>query len=364
MHIAIDARELTGQATGAGRYLSQLLTHWNRSPVASRHRYTLYAHRPLTAAFDRLETETIIRPGGGGTRWEQCTMLGALRDSGPDVFFAPAYTAPLLSRLPVVLSVHDVSFAAHPEWFRPREGWRRRFITGGAARHAARVLTLSTFSRDEIVRHLGVRPDRIRVIPLGVGLVEDERRPARANAEKDPVILFVGSIFNRRHVPVLIRSLPAISRRFPAARLVIVGDNRTWPREDLAAEAAAAGVADRVSELQFVTDDQLRSLYASASVFVFLSEYEGFGLTPLEALASGVPAVVLDTPVAREVYGSAAAYVARPTEDIVAETVVRVLESDETRSTLLQEASGVLARYRWSDAAAATLEAIEEAAAS
>jgi len=365
MHIAIDARELTGDPTGAGRYLAQLLAYWNRSPAASRHRFSLYAHRPLVTQLDRLQTQAVVLPGAGGTRWEQITLSRAIRRDRPDVLFAPAYTAPLLTPSPVVLSVHDVSFAAHPEWFRPREGWRRRTLTGAAARRAARVLTLSEFSRREIVRHLRVLPERVRVIPLGVGLVDDAQPPVLDKwTVGDPLILFVGSIFNRRHVPVLIQSLPIVCRRFPGARLLIVGDNRTWPHEDLAATAESAGVADRVRELRFVDDDRLRSLYAEAAVFVFLSEYEGFGLTPLEALAAGVPAIVLDTPVAREVYGPAAAYVTRADAAAVAEALISVLESAETRAALLRDAASILARYRWTDAAAATLEAIEDAAAS
>ncbi len=365
MHIAIDARELTGDPTGAGRYLAQLLAYWNRSSAASRHRFSLYAHRPLVTRADQLQTRAVVLPGAGGTRWEQLTLSSAMRRDRPDVLFAPAYTAPLLTPSPVVLSVHDVSFAAHPEWFRPREGWRRRTLTGAAARRAASVLTLSRFSRSEIVRHLRVLPERVRVIPLGVGLVDDAQTPVLTRPMVgDPLILFVGSVFNRRHVPVLIQSLPAVCRRFPGARLVIVGDNRTWPHEDLAAVASAAGVSDRVRELRFVDDEQLRSLYAEAAVFVFLSEYEGFGLTPLEALAAGVPAVVLDTPVAREVYGPAAAYVARADPAAVAESVISILENGDARSALLRDAAGVLASYRWTDAAAATLQAIEDATTS
>ncbi len=305
-------------------------------------------------------------PGAGGTRWEQLTLARALRRSRPDVTFAPAYTAPLLAPAPVVLAVHDVSFAAHPEWFRPREGWRRRTVTGAAARRAARVLTLSEFSRSEIVRHLGVQPERIRVIPLGVGLVEDGQAPAKARPmSSDPLILFVGSIFNRRHVPALIRSLPLVSQRFPGARLVIVGDNRSWPHEDLANVAASGRCRALASKScgSWRIASSARCTPRRLSSCSCLST-EGFGLTPLEALAMGVPAVVLDTAVAREVYGPAAVYVPRPDPADVAQTLVTVLESDETRSTLLHEATGVLARYRWTDAAAATLEAIEDAATS
>jgi len=97
---------------------------------------------------------------------------------------------------------------------------------------------------------------------------------------------------------------------------------------------------------------------------VFLSEYEGFGLTPLEALASGVPIVVLDTPVAREVYGSAARYVSRPDVAEVAAAIAELFAEGPSRRELLAQAPAVLARYRWRDAARATLAAIEEAARS
>jgi glycosyltransferase involved in cell wall biosynthesis len=174
----------------------------------------------------------------------------------------------------------------------------------------------------------------------------------------------VGSIFNRRHLPVVVRAMPSVIARHPAARLSIVGADRSWPREDLAAIARDAGVLDRVTLEDFVADGVLRARYAEAAVFVFLSEYEGFGLTPLEALAAGVPIVVLDTPVAREVYGAAARYVARPDPGETAAALAELMHDGPARRALLAEAPAVLQRYRWRDAARATLAAIEEAARS
>jgi glycosyltransferase involved in cell wall biosynthesis len=106
----------------------------------------------------------------------------------------------------------------------------------------------------------------------------------------------------------------------------------------------------------------LARLYAEASVFAFLSEYEGFGLTPLEALAAGVPPVVLDTPVAREVYGEAAAYV--PPGDLggTAATLRRFLSSSAESDGILARAPAVLARYSWDTAAAETLDHLERVA--
>ena len=365
MRIAVDGRELAGLPTGAGRYLRQLFEHWDRLPGARAHRFVLYSHRPLAPLQGHLEVRVEHLPGSGGSRWEQVTLARAVGRDRPDVLFAPAYTAPLLAGVPVVLSVHDVSFAAHPEWFRWREGHRRRWITRLSARRARVVLTLTAFSRDEIVRHLGVEAGRVRIVPPGLGLGDDLLGAASAMPPPEPrppTILFVGSLFNRRHVMALVEAMPVVLAHVPQAKLVIVGDNRTWPREDPAERAAQLGVGSRVSVESFVPDDRLRQLYGESAVFAFLSEYEGFGLTPLEALASGVPILVLDTRVAREVYGEAAQYVPRADPAIVAAAIVRLLDDASLRAERLAAAPAILSRYRWPDAAAATLAAIEEAA--
>jgi glycosyltransferase involved in cell wall biosynthesis len=362
MHIAIDARELVARPTGVGRYLSGLMAHWAALPAARAHRFTLFAHGAIGVKETGIDTRTVSLPGAGGTRWEQGTLAAALRATRPDVLFAPGYTAPLLCPAPIVLAVHDVSFAAHPEWFHWQEGLRRRVLTRMAARRARLVLTLSAFSRGEIVRHLGVDAARIRVVPLGLGFRPDQQPSAASPSSRAPLILFVGSLFNRRHVDALVRAMPAVLLRVPDARLAIVGDNRTWPRLDPAGLADELGIGSQVTVASFVDDARLHALYEEAAVFAFLSEYEGFGLTPLEALAAGVPPVVLDTAVAREIYGPAAAYVAAPDAGLVSEVLASMLTDQEQRLRVLDAAPAVLARYRWADAAAATLRAIEDAA--
>ncbi len=368
MHIAIDARELTGQRTGAGRYLDRLLYYWGVLEHARRHRFTLYAHAPIPDPARALDARIEVLPGRGGTTWEQVTLGAAIRRGRPDVLFAPAYTAPLLVRVPVALTVHDVSFVAHPEWFRPRERWRRRLLTEAAARRAEVVLTVSHFSREEIRRLLHVAASRIVVIRHGLGLLDDPenedetRQSAAPRGQRPPTVLFVGSLLNRRHIPELVEAIAIVRRQLPETRLVLVGDNRTWPRQDPAALARKLGIASHVEVRAFVSEVELRRLYAEASVFAFLSEYEGFGLTPLEAMAAGVPPLVLETPAAREIYGNAAHFVAKPDSRDVAEALTTLLTDERSRTALLARAPLVLRRYRWVDAAAATLHAIEGAA--
>jgi glycosyltransferase involved in cell wall biosynthesis len=176
-------------------------------------------------------------------------------------------------------------------------------------------------------------------------------------------VLYVGSIFNRRHVVDLIRAFAAIARNRSDVALDIVGDNRSYPHQDLRATIASEGLTDCVQWHEYVDDEELHAMYARARAFAFLSEYEGLGLTPLEALAAGVPPVLLDTPVARESCGASAVYV--PLNDLPALT--RALEAalfdDRLRAALLAAAPAALAKYSWTRAAAETLAVLQRAAA-
>ena len=343
MRIAIDARELRGHPTGVGRYLSQLLEAWNVLPAAAGHEFIMCA--PADGA-------------AGGTRWEQLALPRLIAEARADVFFAPGYTGPLRCPVPMVVAIHDVSFAAHPESFRWREGLRRRIRARLSARRAVRVLTISEFSKREIVAHLGIDPGKIKVTYIAAA----DRRGAPGMA-RQPRVLYVGSLFNRRHVQELIEGFTRLSRRRERMTLDLVGDNRTSPRIDFDQVVSSSGAADRIRIRSYVTEDELASLYAEASALVFLSEYEGFGLTPLEALAAGVPVVVLDTAVAREIYGDAAVYVPRPDPALVEAALERVVFDQVERARVLDAAPSVLARYSWQACAATTLEVLVSSAA-
>jgi glycosyltransferase involved in cell wall biosynthesis len=340
VRIAIDGRELQGQPTGVGRFLKGVMAAWETSPNARRHEFVT-----LTPTSRR-----------GSTAWEQLSLPRLVRAARADVLFAPAYTGPIRCPVPMVVAIYDVSFAARPDWFGWREGTRRRLVTRLAARRAARVLTTSHFSREEISRRLDVTPSKIDVIYPGVD-------PAPSGSADENLVLYVGSIFTRRHIPELVRGFAEIARRRPDARLEIVGDNRTSPRLDVGALVRASGAADRITLRSYVPDEALVSLYGRARAFVFLSEYEGFGLTPLEALAAGVPIVVLDTPVAREVYGDAALYVPRADPATVAGALDQVLGDEEERARIRTAAARLLPRYSWHTCAAKVLDALLAAAA-
>jgi glycosyltransferase involved in cell wall biosynthesis len=366
MKIAIDARELSGRPTGVGRYLAELLRAWDRFPSPIDHEFALCSAAPVdTPPLARLNVTRYVERGGGPW-WEQRSLPRLAARAGGDVLFAPAYSGPVFPGMPMVVTIHDVSFAAHPEWFAPREGLRRRLTTRWAARRARRVLTVSDFSKREIVRCFGTDPSKIHVVYSGATpqIAAASEAPAPAMAPANAMVLFVGSIFARRHVPELVEGFGRLARRQPGVTLEVVGDNRSRPPLDLDAVVRAHVADGRVRIRHYVSDADLGALYRGASAFAFLSEYEGFGLTPLDALAAGIPIVVLDTEVAREIYGPAAVYVARPEPALVEAGLETALFDVETRRRVLAAAPYVLERYSWQESARRTLQVLLAAAGS
>jgi glycosyltransferase involved in cell wall biosynthesis len=366
MRIGIDARELFGKTTGVGRYLTNLLIEWSGqctigytfilySPSSEQHAVDLFTRLKLTnnPAFKHRSLG-----GGQGTWWEQSPLCKAANSDSLDVFFAPNYSAPLMLQVPFVLALHDVSYFSRPDWFNWREGIRRRLLAAKSARLAHTVLTLSQFSRKEIVDHLNINSERIIITPLGTS----RSRGQDIGSRDSRLVLFAGSCFTRRRLPDLIRAFAIVQNRDSRARLSIVGDNRTYPHIDLQNVVNSVGIPNYVSIESWISDDDLMELYRKAKVFAFLSEYEGFGLPPLEALAFGTPSVMLDTKIAREVMGEAASFV--PLNDIRSTAIAlsELLWDSPKRTAILNAATEVLDRYTWADTARRTMRAVEEAA--
>lgn len=361
MHLGIDARELAGHPTGVGRYLAGLLAGWAADPAASGCRFTLYTHAPLVAT--TLPRESRIHRIGGRNSlvWEQVMLPHAAWQDGVDVLFCPAYTAPLLAPMPRVVTVHDISYVTHPEWFPPLHGRRRRWLTRLGSRAARAVITVSDFSRHEILRHLRIPAEHVHVVrsgidhPLGAGVPRPRELPSED-------ILYVGSIFNRRHVPTLLEAFALIHARRPRTRLHLVGEDRTYPAEHIAARIAALPDPSAVVWHRYASDTVLAERYAAAGCVAFLSSYEGMGLTPLEGLTAGVPPLLLETPVAQEICGDAALYVAHPDPSEVAAALERLLYDDQVRRRIASATPDVLARYRWTQAASQTLAILQRVA--
>ncbi|CAA9574864.1 MAG: Glycosyltransferase [uncultured Thermomicrobiales bacterium] len=296
--------------------------------------------------------------------WEQALGPVAALRARLDLIHGPVNALPLAAPGRGVVTIHDLAFLAHP---RALGAARRRYLTlltALSARRAARIIAVSAFTRDEVVRRLRVPARKVAVVhnavdPAFAPLPAAEI--ARFRAEQrlpERVILCVGTLEPRKN---LVGLLDAFARLAPRtdAELVVVG-GQGWLYDAALARVATLGLTGSVRFAGFVPDADLPRWYNAATLFVYPSLYEGFGLPPLEALACGVPTVTGAGTAMAEIVGDAALLTDPRDPAALAAALARLLDDPALRATLRERGPRQAAPFTWARTAAATRAVYDE----
>jgi glycosyltransferase involved in cell wall biosynthesis len=319
--VYINGRFLTQRMTGIQRYANEICKALTRSGVE----IVILAPRKTREEY-RLTTPVIRFGVFSGILWEQADLpLFLLRRKRPLLvnFGSPG---PLFYANRIV-TIHDMSFRVNPGWFSKSYYWYYRIATPVFARRSKKIITVSVFSKNEIVRMTGIDGDKISVIH---GAVPEpfSSRSSRAPVTRVPYILSVSSLDPRKNLERLTEAYKqtGLEKEF---RLLLAGAG------DPVFHAGPSGDV-MVHSLGFVPDEELAALYENASLFVYPSLYEGFGLPPLEAMSLGCPVVLSDIPVFREIFGDAAHYTDPYDTGSIRDGIVKILKDDNYRESLIR----------------------------
>jgi glycosyltransferase involved in cell wall biosynthesis len=363
--VAIEPRRPGGDAT----YVLELVRHL--SAVAPEWECVVFVARSARPLFPEPSANRryIVCPVPEGSLvaralWEQIVLPDWIRRVRPDVLHAPVNVAPLWSRVPTVLTVHEV------EPFGPGTGipspllWWWRVVRSQSARRAVQIVTVSNAARRAVLRVLPVRPDRVSVVPLGVDHARFAARDAAPGSSSSAAsILWVGRPYPRKQVPTLIAAFAELRQRGLAKRLSLVGP-RGWDEAAVSAAIRTYDCADAVDRLAPTWGDDLVELYQQANVLAFPSADETFGLPMLEAQACGTPVVAGDIPALREVGGDGAVFVSPGIVSALAHGLADVLSITELRQRLRAEGQRNAGRFSWSRTASGTANVYGQALSS
>jgi glycosyltransferase involved in cell wall biosynthesis len=340
------------------------------SPAAGVRRYVTELGSALLALGDAVDVVALggsceVLPQGIGfvdEPWHPPTNLGwtiaglprAAARAGVDLIHAPAYTAPLWGAVPTVLTIHDVSYERHPEWYPYRRDWLRRAFYRSSAHAAAHILTDSEFSRREIGAAYGIPLERVTVAHPGVSAAfAPVSSPSLPGGVTTPFLLHVGDLHERRNLPVAIDALAGARPRLGSLLLVLAGvDRGVGARLD--EQAASANVP--LLRLGAVDDAQLRSLYQAAAALVYPSRYEGFGLPVLEAMASGTPVLASRAASIPEVLGETGILLDPDDPAAWADAIVAVMTDPGQQARMRAAGVARASEFTWARTARITLD--------
>ncbi len=309
MKIAIDATPLAVQKTGIGEYTHQLALH-----LALRHPqddFLLVANFPFPPVKGppNLKSKSCATNWIAG-RWWLAGLPRLLEQEGVRIFHGTDYSVPLLPLRPSVLTVHDLSSVrwSHLHERRTRRTSRR---LPWMVRMAAHVITPTLAICEEVKQEFRLPGGKVSAIPLAPGpqfhAAAGDDDPIRKRYGLDqPYILFVGALEPRKNLVTLVRAFAGLPRQLLAETQLVICGPRGWKNDDFQAEIGRLQPANWLRMTGYVPDEDLPALYRGATVFAYPSLYEGFGLPPLEAMASGVPVIASNVPSLTEVLGDAA----------------------------------------------------------
>jgi glycosyltransferase involved in cell wall biosynthesis len=366
VRVGIDASPLNVVGGGIARYTEQLVEGLSR--VGGHNRYVLYgaprhtnrANAPLSVEFDPIHFPW--KPLVDGVH-----LIGARRRI--DLFHGTNYFTPLLTRVPTVITVHDLTVQLIPDIHPPaRRRWHR--LLPKLCRRARRIIADSHHTKEDLIRVLGIPDQKIDVIHLAAGRelqpVESEREietVRRRYGLPERFVLYLGALEPRKNLEALIRAMAALGREGPSDRLVLAGRGGDGYVQELRSLAAALGMEPGrdVVFAGFVQEADLAAIYSASRLFVFPSVYEGFGLPPLEAMACGVPVVLPGNSSLGELYAENCVMVPNTEVTTLTAAIRSTLVDAELRAELAQRGLKQAQSRSWDRVAEETLAVYERA---
>ena len=351
------------RSAGIARYILHLLREL--PAAANDFQLHLFATEPLapflfpetTVHSTRIPAQTPV----ARIFWEQTVFALNLIQTNYDLVHSLAYVSPFLNRNTNIVTLYDLSFYLYPEYFRPFHRLYLQLGTRISTRRARRVITISESTKRDAVRLLNLDANKIDVAvpgvdaefyqPIDTAALENFRRTKNL---PEHFVLFIGTREPRKNIPTLLCAFAAAKRRMNFPHRLVLAGGRGWMDDEIPRVLQETGLTGEVILPGFVPHDELPYWYRAADCFVYPSQYEGFGMPALEALASGTPVITSDISSLPEAVGEAALLIDPKSSEEIADALVRVLSDASLRQQMSTRGLEHARQFSWTRTAQVT----------
>ena len=347
--IYINGRFLTRPITGVERYAYMIC----KAMAETGKDFTIICPKSTIMSCYDVSNLPIVHYGFGRSHlWEQCVLPFYFIGKKDYIMFSFTGLGAILLRNKV-MTIHDLSFLENPNWFSKGYYWWYKLMTPLAARTSKHIITVSEFSKKEILRFYPFIKEEDISIAYNAADEKFFHFQSQKTVPEKPFALTVSSLDPRKNFARLIEAFKDIKE----CSLYIIGSqNRIFTQKDSITTAK-----DTIHFLGRVTDEDLVSLYSQANCFIFPSVYEGFGLPTIEAMKCGCPVLASDIPVLREVCGDAAIYFNPYHVEDIKNTIEQFLKENNTlRSTVIAKGYENVKRFSWKKTAEAVIQLAQQ----
>ncbi|MCI0413127.1 glycosyltransferase family 4 protein [bacterium] len=369
MRIGIDAHSAERDGTGNCTYIQNLILHLTK--LDTNNQYVLFVTDRNHSFYKNLEDRKNVEmvPIRHSPAWLRVffSLCLATKRKKIDVLHVQ-YFAPFRHRGVLINTIHDITPFRFPEYFSRFERLLFRILLPSSARRARLILTSSVVSKDDLIRLMQLPKDKIRVGYLGVDQnVFSNHQKADDNGARnryplnDKFLLYVGRIDPRKNLTRLIQAYTHLRSNSAIEHKLLIAGKIYFKPERLHEVLEECKYRHDIHFCGYVPEEDLPVLYRAADLFIYTSEYEGFGLPPLEAMASGTPVVASDIPIFREILADAALLVNPVDVHSIVAGIERVLTDFELRKKLTEKAKSHVQKFNWNNTALITLRSYEEA---
>ncbi|MCW1888754.1 MAG: glycosyltransferase family 4 protein [Candidatus Moranbacteria bacterium] len=366
LRIAIDIRILGKKRTGDETVFFELTREVLKQD--SQNEYFLLTNESDASALEILQKRLglkkenpkqhlVVLPATNRFVWNGVTLPRYLKKAAIDVFHTQ-YILPfwLPKDLRVVNHIHDVSFCAYPKLISKKDLFFLNLLIPRSLKRSDAIVTPSAFTKAEIIKYYGVDDAKIHVIYNALGsdfetenvstLSDDELRQKYQLPEQ--YLLYVGTLQPRKNIPFLLDALACLQKKLPATHLVLVGNRRGHHFDsEIDQKIKELHLENTVVFPGYVAAEDLPRIYQMASVFVFPSLYEGFGIPLLEAMSMGVPVVASNQACLREIGGDATLYFEQGQIDSLAELLYSLEVVGAQKQALIEKGKLRIKDFSW-----------------